>query len=697
MTTIDKLTINSRKFSIIDDWTMELLARKSSFIGEMNTSKIPTKIFPINSRTKQKCRSENSTRSLNSSYFSQSYKQYKTSPRYHIKNNSSTYYYHRQIVITTIILAFLSCAQTSHQQSLCPRVCSCDENNLEIVCKEDYGASGIPHTLNPGAKRIIINNAQMSQFSGLDYLDKLETLDLAHNKLTIIDFYDLGKSSNFVSLNISHNSIQELKDSIVSNALSEHGFTAPMFQDDGDSDSLKPLKKLAKINVMNFVVNHNHIEIVRDLSFMRWHRLQNLDLSFNWIKTLEPLSLFGLNKLEYINLRGNLLKQVPTLALHSTISSLSSLSKKKPSTIKYLYLSENALESIQSDSFGLLEKTQELYLESCSLKSIHEQAFKGLFTLNLLSLDKNNLNEVPSQSFSYLPLLRILKMSSSNITSLKPESFSSLVDLEELQMNYALLFEIKQRVFDGLDSLRRLEIAHNPSLKTIESGAFDKLTNLIYLNLNSNSLASLTSVNSGKLSKLDLRNNPLTCGCDLKWLTRWLRKMNETTQLNQPTNSRPHDTQNHYGDALKSLTEWRMTNELLNLTCAGPPALAGKVVSELPENKLECLKPNSDLNVHIGFATLFAISFLLTFVCLLNFCRNKKHLFVILKENLVQNRITMMMPYNENLHKNVDELKKETQLYSTDYESVDYNQRPVYPANCDQVLYYEPQQYSQHI
>lgn len=694
---MDKSTANLWKIGSNKSlWIALLSSKKPSISSTMDANKISSDFIPEKSKTKHKYKFDESTTSSPTQHTPSYDQNDHTSFRYNLnKNNNLSASYYRHIVIAAIILALSIHTQVSHQQSFCPKVCICDENNLEILCKEDYGASSIPHTLNPGAKRIIINNAQMSQFAGLDYLDKLETLDLVYNKLTIIDFNEIG--SNLLSLNTSHNNIEGLRDSVVSNALSEHGLAASMFQNDSNLDVLKPLKKLIKINVINFVASHNHLSTIKDLSFMRWHKLQNLDLSYNTIDLLEPLSLFGLNRLEFLNLRGNKLRQVPTLALSSTISSISSITPKKPSAIKYLYLSENPLESIQPDSFSMLEKTQELFLESCSLTSINERAFKGLHTLNILSLDKNNLNEVPSQSFSYLPLLRILKINSNSLTSPKPGEFSVLLYLEELQINNATFNEIQRGVFDGLDSLKRLEIAYNPSLTTVEPGAFDRLANLVYLNLNSDSLASLPGVNSDKLSRLDLRGNPLNCGCDLKWLTRWLRKSNETSRSNQLTNSRLYETQNHSADLQASLKDWRMTIELHNLTCFGPPALAGRVVAELPENKLECLEPNSDLNVHIGFATLFVISFLLTFVCLINFCRNKKNLFFMLKENLVHNHITMMMPYNENLHKNLDELKKGTPLYNTGYESVDYNQRQVYSVDGDQILYYEPQQYSQHI
>lgn len=583
-------------------------------------------------------------------------------------------------------------------QNLCPKACTCDEH--DTFCKEPIGASGLPHTLNPSTKKIIINNALARQLSGLDYLSDLETLDLAWNKIPVIDFEQISKNSKLLSLNTSHNLIAELRDSFIPDFLNSG--TSLLFDTEEQANSQK-FKKLVKINVVDLVLSHNYLVYVKNFTFMRCHKLQTLDLSFNQISILEPYSLFGLSKLEVLNLRGNRLTQVPTMALHSTIYSLSTRfnsyypSNTRPSSIRYLELSENVLTHIEANSFSMLEKAQELYLESCSIKSIDEQAFKGLHTLYLLSLDKNSLQEVPSKSFSYLSILRSLRLSANNLTSLSPDCFMNLVNLEELYLNNGSFNVIPRNLFNGLSAIKKLEIAHNPNLTNIEEGVFEGLTKLHHLSLYADSLSSLPEYLGDNLNLLDLRENPLYCSCDLKWLTRWLKKFNETLQSAHRTTTPLYNIHSQLDEVQIPMTDSTLIVNLLNLTCAGPPALLGKRVIDLPDHKLECLKPSSELNVNLGYITLFFISFLLTFVCLINFCRNKKHLLVILKENLVQNQISMMLPYTENLHKNVDDIRKETQLYDTDYDSIDYSQPQIYSVNSGQFTYNGGPLFAQHI
>lgn len=592
---------------------------------------------------------------------------------------------------TTVFILLLSISQinlTFQQQSqTCPKPCHCDEVNLETICKDSFGLSGIPHILNPNTRRIIINYAQTTQFSGLDYLGRLEIVDLANNRIGLIDSDEVSKNSILVSLNVSHNIIAELKDSAVTRAFNHIGttkFTLPE-----TSEDLKVFRKLDKINVHEFILSHNLLTILKNFTFLRWHKLTKLDLSYNSIQLIESDSFFGLNKLESLNLRGNRLTQIPTTTLIATSKSLSFSSitypqDPRPIPLKHLDLSENQLLSLGSNAFNPLERLQELYLESCLISFIDDRAFNGLHTLNTLSLDNNHLREIPTSSFSYLAMLRTLKLSANNISNVPQDSFTDLIHLEELQLNNESLDYIDHRAFNGLGGLRRLEVANNQKLTRIEPGTFSGLPRLSYLSLRANALSSVSNDFHGSMQVLDLRNNPLYCDCDLKWLTKWLRQLNETTNNLDAANKRTLETSNH-DEPLSA----HLAIELVSLTCSGPPALEAKLVAELPNNPLECLEPTSDLNVRIGFATLFFMISIMTAVCLLNLCQNKKHLLNILKNNFASTQMSLMRPYEQNLHKNVSELRKETQL--GDYEHIDYAQQtaPIYTINSDNVVYYE--------
>ena len=594
-------------------------------------------------------------------------------------------------------------ATYQQQQQLCPKSCTCDEQNLQVKCTAPVDVSGLPHTLPPGTKRIIMNNGQTTQYSLSLYPD-LELLDLAFNRINIIDLDHLESNQNLAVLNFSHNNVVELKDSAISTILLNKlttTFASPNIAnsyDNNELDALKALKR-SKINIVDLDVSYNNIKNLKNFTFIRSPKLQRLNLSYNYIVTIETDSLLGLNKLEYINLRGNHLIRIPSTALHNTLRSLSYSSPEIElgrSSLKHIDLSENIFISIEQTSFNQLDKVQEIHLDSCSIRTIENNAFEGLNTLYLLSLDNNHLTTVPSEALNQLTSLKLLRLSGNLIKQLHPDSFDNLSRLEELKLNNGSLIEIYDGAFRSLRSLKRLDLAYNGNLTRIEKGTFDHLPNLYYLSLYANSLTSLSDSfsDSSSLAILDLRGNPLSCNCDLKWLTKWLRKFNEKIDSMSKFNGPLNVQANGQADVSALLTDLLLTAELVNLTCTEPPALNGKSVIDLPDNRLECLHPNSDLNVHIGFASLMLMIVILTTVCVINFCRNERHLFGILKENLAQNRISTMImaPYSQD-RGNVEDLKANpgTQIECAEYEPVDYGQTngPVYTVPGDQFMYYD--------
>lgn len=600
-----------------------------------------------------------------------------------------------------VILASLSLLNIifiANAQRLYPNVCQYDD--LEIICKSPIGMNGVPHTLGPNTKRMIINNAQTTQLVGIDYLKKLETLDLAYNRIASIEFGEISKNTMLTSLNTSHNAITELRDSESASIIARISPDAGELNINNELRNLKRMMKEGKINLVELMISHNQLTRIRNYTFIRMHRLVTLDLSNNQISTLEPQAFLGLNKLETLNLRSNRLMSVPTSALQSTmqkydaiVSSVSGVSDLRSSIVS-LSLGNNPIVSLEGYAFDLLTRAQELYLDSCGISDINEQAFQGLHTLNMLSLSNNNITKVPRHSFSYLGMLRALRLNANPLSRIEPDSFINLVNLEVLEMNNGSLSSLLVGTFHGLDQLTKLEISNNKNLKFIERGAFEPLKMLTSLKLSNNSLASVPddlAHHTKSLARLDLRNNPLYCACDLKWLTKWLKKLNGTMSSalsHQNHNQLPLqlalNTDNSVNDS-----EQHMAN-ILNLTCANPPALSGKLVIELPDNKLECLEPSSDVNVRLGYAMLFIMTFMLTFVCMINACRGRR-LFVMLKHNIAQNQhLSMMMPYNLPKAAHDDD----NHVYGMDqYEPVAYEQQSqIYAVpGSDQFVYYTPQ------
>lgn len=560
-----------------------------------------------------------------------------------IGNRQSVIYSLASILVSILTL---TPALTNQQNLYCPKACTCDEHNLEIVCNESIRANGLPHTLNPITKRIFINNGQMTQLTGSDYLERLEILDLAFNRLSSIDFAHISSNRDLVSLNLSHNNISSIEDN-------------PNANREADSSSYNN-DRSTKISLIRLDLSYNNLNHLKNDTFLRFHKLQVLDLSYNRISSLEHRSLDGLFKLEILNLRSNQLIQVPASQLRGTVSPtyFSFPFYSRPTRMmKRLDLGFNNIKVIDPEAFEPLDALLTLKLDSCSIETIHEQAFKGLGSLVFLDLDRNSLKEVPSASFEPLTMLKYLKISANNLTHITTNSFSHLSSLEELQMNFGSFSRINYGSFSGLHYLSKIEITNNPGLSIIEKGTFNNLPKLDYLNLSSNSLSSLSNdgfSQKNPMSIIDLRSNNLHCDCDLKWLSKWLINFNDTITNNHinPVSTNIYQEHQFKSNAIQTPPlDVATINDLINLNCSGPPASAGKLIRELPQNNLECLEPESEINVHIGFGLLFLILSILSLISLINYCHYQSNLLKMLKKNIFhrQYRDTMSPNYQNQI------------------------------------------------
>ncbi|KTF78280.1 hypothetical protein cypCar_00009004 [Cyprinus carpio] len=245
-----------------------------------------------------------------------------------------------------------------------------------------------------------------------------------------------------------------------------------------------------------------------------------------------------------------------------------------PSNTRHLNLMENAIESVQADSFRNLHHLEILQLGRNAIRQIEAGAFGGLTNLNTLELFDNRLTVVPSGAFEYLSKLRELWLRNNPIESIPSYAFNRvpslmrldlgelrkleyisdgafeglvnlkylnlgmcnirgempnltpLVGLEELEISENLFPEIKPGSFRGLSSLKKLWIM-NSQIGLIERNAFDDLASLVELNLAHNNLSSLPHdlfTPLKYLVELHLHHNPWNCGCDSLWLARWLRE-----------------------------------------------------------------------------------------------------------------------------------------------------------------------------
>lgn len=136
-------------------------------------------------------------------------------------------------------------------------------------------------------------------------------------------------------------------------------------------------------------MSYNKVSVLQQDVFYGLKSLVRLHMDHNKIEIVNPNVFYGLTSLRLVHLEGNLLKQ-----LHpDTFVTLNYVQIFKISSIKHIYLSENALTSLPQEMFSYMSELESIYLHGnpwscdCSLQWFAERSkqrpgeLKALFML----------------------------------------------------------------------------------------------------------------------------------------------------------------------------------------------------------------------------------------------------------------------------------------------------------------------------
>ncbi|XP_043114202.1 immunoglobulin superfamily member 10 [Puntigrus tetrazona] len=209
-------------------------------------------------------------------------------------------------VLWRLMVLLCVLANITHRSSGCPKSCACYAPS-EVHCTFRY-LSEVPRDIQPAVQRI----------------------NLGYNSLSAVKVNDLSGLKNLELLMLHSNVIKAVEDG------SFHDLT-----------SLQVLK-----------MSYNRVEKLNKDTFRGLDNLVRLQMDHNHITFIHPESFYGLKMLQLINLEGNLLQQ-----LHpDTFISLRFSQILKWSSLKTIYLSDNALTTLPATIFSGCSKIENLFL-----------------------------------------------------------------------------------------------------------------------------------------------------------------------------------------------------------------------------------------------------------------------------------------------------------------------------------------------
>ena len=164
------------------------------------------------------------------------------------------------------------------------------------------------------------------------------------------------------------------------------------------------------------------------------------------------------------------------------------------SSLEYLSLKNNAIETLYPGAFQDLTSLKGLDFDVGRIKTLEDGVFRGLTSLTTLAMSGNRLTTINPGAFNDLTALDTLRLFTNNITSLDAKTFSGLSTLEVLDLSNNPIAYLHENAFDPLTALTQLRLANlSASLMNADwdEDLFESLTNLTYLNIRRNSFTTL--------------------------------------------------------------------------------------------------------------------------------------------------------------------------------------------------------------
>ncbi|KAM9818238.1 toll-like receptor 3 [Syngnathus typhle] len=332
-------------------------------------------------------------------------------------------------------------------------------------------------------------------------LPLLQTLDMDHNEMHVIQEEDLSACGNLTRFRLSSNRLK-LKGEVFAR-LQNLQFL------DVSNNNLNSAKLGSRPQMPNLVelrLGFNTFSTLATDDFALFSHsasLQVLNLESANIKTVDPASFQPISHFRILIMDGS---NMGTTAISKICVALSGTSIQKLSlrrmklvtltantfkelqqtNVTWLDLSGNGLGQIQPGSFQPLNKLDELVLSENNIKHLTERTFEGLGNLKQLDLTK-----------------ALVKSHTSATPIIDDFSFRPLADLETLCLQRTSAREITERTFTGLKSLKYLDLSWSSyaSLKSISNKTLASLGGSPLLKLNLTA-AAVSQIQYGAFSHL---------------------------------------------------------------------------------------------------------------------------------------------------------------------------------------------------
>ncbi|XP_050688320.1 oplophorus-luciferin 2-monooxygenase non-catalytic subunit-like [Eriocheir sinensis] len=209
---------------------------------------------------------------------------------------------------------------------------------------------------------------------------------------------------------------------------------------------------------------------------------------------------------------------------------------KSKSTLKVLSLDGNRINSFPFEALPRYTKLTRLLLANNNLEILPQIISETLESLDV----QGNTMVVESKAFERSPSLLSIDLSRTGQQSLQPGLFTPLANLQELDLSDNEITELEEAaIVTAASSMLFLDLSRN-DITFVRHDSIVGLSPGGFLLMNNNGITELTKESWQRIFEqlqpdgyISLAENPLVCGCEMKWLVQnetYLNLLTDTTK-----------------------------------------------------------------------------------------------------------------------------------------------------------------------
>ncbi|CAG7828903.1 unnamed protein product [Allacma fusca] len=329
--------------------------------------------------------------------------------------------------------------------------------------------------------------------------NRIGTIDLARNRLKVIDYQMFHELLQPDVINVAENEITVVK----GGAFRDLSYVFINMS----HNAISVIEKDAFVNCINITIldmSHNRLENITRGAFDGFTYPTEWRLEYNLLKNAGDIPLKNMTGIKYLNVSHNEIQEIPKTTfpklyeLHTVDFSYNNISKVFAAvfanlfSVRHLNLSHNSMAEL--GSLGAVPTLLDLQLSHNQIRRVSNSAFTRLASLRELQLAHNNMKSV----FQIPPSLTSLNLSNNEITSLS-KAWPTMNSLLRLDLSgNELGGNLERGSFQNLATLQAVDLSAN-NITEIPSEALADLTTVQYINLERNSISNLTKMALGRL------------------------------------------------------------------------------------------------------------------------------------------------------------------------------------------------------